>query len=112
MVSTLPVKPAPSSSASAPNTPATSTVSLNMDSPTAFAAIALAAVSWDGVLTMAGSRALRHSLDYRKPYQQYGQKGMVALMDGLLAELRRVGPQHLMLEAAEQLNAQIGRAHV
>ena len=105
MVSTLPVKPAPSSSASAPNTPATSTVSLNMDSPTAFAAIALAAVSWDGVLTMAGSRALRHSLDYRKPYQQYGQKGMVALMDGLLAELRRVGPQHLMLEAAEQLNA-------
>ena len=36
-----------------------------MDSPTAFVAVALAAVSWDGVLTKAGSRALRHSLDYR-----------------------------------------------
>ena len=75
-----------------------------MDSATAFAAIALAAVSWDGVLTMAGSRALRHSLDYRQPYLNYGQETMVALMDALLAELRRVGPQHLMVEAAEQLN--------
>jgi uncharacterized tellurite resistance protein B-like protein len=75
-----------------------------MDPATAFAAIALAAVSWDGVLTMAGSRALRHSLDYRQPYLNYGQETMVALMDALLAELRRVGPQHLMVEAAEQLN--------
>jgi hypothetical protein len=75
-----------------------------MDPATAFAAIALAAVSWDGVLTMAGSRALRHSLDYRQPYLNYGQESMVALMDALLAELRRVGPQHLMVEAAEQLN--------
>lgn len=76
---------------------------LSMDSATAFAAIALAAVSWDGVLTMAGSRALRHSLDYRNPYRQYGQDKMVGLMDNLLSELRRVGPQHLMVEAAEQL---------
>jgi len=76
---------------------------LSMDSATAFAAIALAAVSWDGVLTMAGSRSLRHSLDYRNPYRQYGQDKMVGLMDNLLSELRRVGPQHLMVEAAEQL---------
>ena len=39
-----------------------------LDAPSAFAAIALAAVSWDGVLSMAGSRALRHSLDYRHPF--------------------------------------------
>lgn len=75
-----------------------------MDPATAFAAVALAAVSWDGVLTMAGSRALRHSLDYRQPFRRYGQDTMVSLMDTLLAELRRVGPQHLMVEAAEQLN--------
>jgi hypothetical protein len=75
-----------------------------MDPATAFAAVALAAVSWDGVLTMAGSRALRHSLDYRQPFRGYGQDTMVKLMDTLLAELRRVGPQHLMVEAAEQLS--------
>jgi len=75
-----------------------------MDPATAFAAVALAAVSWDGVLTMAGSRALRHSLDYRQPFRGYGQETMVKLMDTLLAELRRVGPQHLMVEAAEQLS--------
>lgn len=103
VVSTLPFNPATSSDAS-PTGEAQPASNLSMDSATAFAAIALAAVSWDGVLTMAGSRALRHSLDYRKPYQHYGQKAMVALMDSLLAELRRVGPQHLMVEAAEQLN--------
>lgn len=102
MVSTLPHNPA--SPASSSPEPAPQPISSpSMDSANAFAAIALAAVSWDGVLTMAGSRALRHSLDYRKPYQQYGQEKMVALMDALLAELRRVGPQHLMVEAAEQL---------
>ena len=103
MVSTLPFNPATSTGAS-PTGAAQPASNLNMDSATAFAAIALAAVSWDGVLTMAGSRALRHSLDYRKPYQHYGQKAMVSLMDSLLAELRQVGPQHLMVEAAEQLN--------
>ena len=101
MVSTLPFNPATSSAPSGDGHPANN---LTMDSATAFAAIALAAVSWDGVLTMAGSRALRHSLDYRKPYQHYGQKAMVSLMDSLLGELRQVGPQHLMVEAAEQLN--------
>ena len=75
-----------------------------LDAPAAFAAIALAAVSWDGYLSMAGSRALRHSLDYRKPFQQYGDERMVELMNGLLKALREKGPQHLMVEAAAILS--------
>ncbi|MFN9055723.1 MAG: tellurite resistance TerB family protein [Cyanobacteriota bacterium] len=74
-----------------------------IDAPTAFAAIALAAVSWDGVLSMAGSRALRHALDYRHPYCDYGDAGMVQLMDQLLRQMRNKGAQHLMVEAAEAL---------
>jgi tellurite resistance protein len=77
---------------------------VSMDAPTAFAAIALAAVSWDGTLTMAGSRALRHSLDYRRPFQHYGDEKMVQMMNTLLSELRQKGPQHLMVEAAEALD--------
>jgi tellurite resistance protein len=74
-----------------------------MEPSTAFAAIALAAVFWDGRLTMAGSRALRHSLDYRKPFSSYDDATMVALMDTLVAELRNKGAQHMMVEAAEVL---------
>ncbi len=81
-----------------------STTSMTLDAPTAFAAIALAAVSWDGVLSMAGSRALRHSLDYRHPFCDYGDAGMVRMMDLLLREMRNKGAQHLMVEAAEALN--------
>ena len=77
---------------------------VSMDAATAFAAIALAAVSWDGTLTMAGSRALRHSLDYRRPFQHYGDEKMVQMMNTLLSELRQKGPQHLMVEAAEGLD--------
>jgi hypothetical protein len=76
-----------------------------LEAPGAFAAIALAAVSWDGVLSMAGSRALRHALDYRHPYCDYGDAGMVRLMDQLLRDMREKGAQHLMVEAAEALNA-------
>lgn len=75
-----------------------------MDAPTAFAAIALAAVSWDGVLTKAGSRSLRHALDYRHPFLDYGDERMVRMMDALLADLRHKGAQHLMVEAAESLD--------
>ena len=75
------------------------------DAATAFAAIALAAVSWDGVLTQAGTRALRHTLDYRHPFSDYSDERMVRLMDQLLLQLRRLGPQHLMVEAAAALNA-------
>ena len=74
-----------------------------MEPSTAFAAIALAVVFWDGRLTMAGSRALRHSLDYRKPFSSYDDATMVALMDTLVAELRNKGAQHMMVEAAEVL---------
>lgn len=73
------------------------------DAATSFAAIALAAVSWDGVLTMAGSRALRHALDYRSPFNGYGDQRMVELMDHLLGRLRVSGAQHMMVEAAQQL---------
>ena len=62
-----------------------------MDSPTAFVAVALAAVSWDGLLTRAGSRALRHSLDYRVPFNQMGDAAMIQLFDQLLADLRHDG---------------------
>ena len=75
-----------------------------LEPPSAFAAIALAAVSWDGVLSMAGSRALRHALDYRHPYCDYGDAGMVRLMDQLLRDMRTKGAQHLMVEAAEALS--------
>jgi tellurite resistance protein len=76
-----------------------------LDTPTAFAAIALAAVSWDGVLTMAGSRALRHALDYRHPFSHYDDARMVRLMDELLAQLRSKGAQHLMVDAGSVLTA-------
>jgi hypothetical protein len=74
------------------------------DAPRAFAAIALAAVAWDGKLTMAGTRALRHALDYRAPFRTFDDAAMVRLLDQLLAELRRKGAQHLMVDAAALLN--------
>lgn len=77
---------------------------LNISTARSFAAVALAAVSWDGQLTMAGSRALRHALDYREPFRSLDDSGMVSLLDQLLADLRRLGSQHLMVEAAAQLN--------
>lgn len=75
-----------------------------MDPVKAFAAVALAAVSWDGVLTPAGSRALRHALDYRQPYRSLDDGKMVELIDQILSDLRKRGAQHLMLDAAEALN--------
>lgn len=75
-----------------------------LDAPSAFAAIALAAVSWDGVLTRAGSRALRHALDYRQPFAGYGDTALVQLMDDMLRRLREIGAQHLMMEAATVLS--------
>lgn len=77
---------------------------LSMDTPTAFAAVALAAVSWDGVLTMAGTRALRHALDYRAPFKGKGDKEMITLMDTLLQALRAKGAIGLMEEAASVLD--------
>jgi hypothetical protein len=53
---------------------------------------------------MAGSRALRHALDYRHPFCDYGDAGMVQLMDRLLRDMRQKGAQHLMVESAQALN--------
>jgi hypothetical protein len=75
-----------------------------MDPATAFAAVALAAVSWDGVLTPAGTRALRHALDYRPPYRERGDAEMIALMDRLLSGLRAHGAEGLMQQAARVLD--------
>jgi tellurite resistance protein len=75
-----------------------------MDTPTAFAAVALAAVSWDGVLTMAGTRALRHALDYRPPFRERSDDEMIALMDRLLRSLRDRGAKGLMEDAAAVLD--------
>lgn len=75
-----------------------------MNTATAFAAIALAAVSWDGVLSSAGARSLRHALDYRQPFRTFNEARMVELMDELLAQLRSKGSQHLMVEAAAVLS--------
>lgn len=76
----------------------------SMETPQAFAAIALAAVSWDGVLSSAGARSLRHALDYRQPFRQYDEGQMVRLMDALLADLRSKGAQQLMVQAAAVLS--------
>jgi tellurite resistance protein len=86
-------------------TATTPMTTVSLESSSAFAAIALAAVSWDGYLSMAGSRALRHALDYRQPFNQYGDERMVELMNNLLAALRQKGPQHLMVEAATVLSS-------
>lgn len=86
------------------SSPSDAAAPAGMSAPTAFAAIALAAVSWDGMLSRAGSRALRHALDYREPFCQLGDNAMVELMNGLLESLRGKGAQHLMVEAAEALS--------
>ncbi len=75
-----------------------------MDSPTAFVAVALAAVSWDGVLTKAGTRALRHALDYREPFRHMSDAEMIQLFDRLLAQLRLEGSRQLMEHASAVLD--------
>jgi tellurite resistance protein len=71
----------------------------------AFLAVALAAVSWDGTLTPAGTRALRHAIDYRAPYREMGEAKVALLINTLLGRLRDRGAQHLMLDAAASLDA-------
>ena len=75
-----------------------------MSAADAFAAVALAAVCWDGVLSMAGSRSLRHALDYRQPFRDYDEAQMMQLLDSLLKQLREKGAQHLMVDGAAILN--------
>ena len=77
-----------------------------MDVPTAFASVAVAAVFWDGHLTSAGSRALRHALDYRRPFSGYDEATMIGMMDQLVSDLRLKGAQHMMIDAAQILQAE------
>lgn len=62
-----------------------------------FAAVALAALCWDGVMSAAGARFLRHALDYRLPFRDYSDGEMAQLLDGLLGQLRTQGAEHLMV---------------
>ena len=75
-----------------------------MDSLTAFAAIGLTAVTWDGSLTPAGGRAFRHALDYREPFCSMSEGEMVEMMGQLLQRRRQIGNEPLMLEAAQALS--------
>lgn len=94
------------SESSGPETPSTVTV---MAAPEAFLAIALAAVSWDGVLSPAGTRALRHAIDYRHPYVDLADQDVALMIDGLLGRLRSQGAQQLMLRAAAGLTPALRR---
>ena len=80
-----------------------------MPAPEAFLAIALAAVSWDGVLSPAGTRALRHAIDYRHPYVDLADQEVALMIDGLLGRLRSQGAQQLMLRAGAGLTPDLRR---
>ncbi|MCP9850262.1 tellurite resistance TerB family protein [Cyanobium sp. Morenito 9A2] len=75
-----------------------------MDPSRAFAAVALAAVAWDGVMSRAGARALRHALDYRPPYNEHSDQQMLALLNELLESLKHKGAEALLLEACGALD--------
>ena len=75
-----------------------------MNLVTAFAAVGLTAVSWDGTLSRAGARSLRHALDYREPFCRMSDNDMVLLMDAVLALRRERGNKALMLQAASVLS--------
>ena len=75
-----------------------------MNLVTAFAAVGLTAVSWDGTLSRAGARSLRHALDYREPFCRMSDNDMVLLMDAVLALRRERGNKALMLQAAAVLS--------
>jgi tellurite resistance protein len=53
---------------------------------------------------MAGTRALRHCLDYRQPYRELTDGEMMDLMQRLLAMLRQRGSQQLIVQAAAVLS--------
>jgi len=61
-------------------------------------------MSWGGGTSLAGSRALRHELDYREPFASMkDDKINGRLVDELLGRLRRLGVRELMVEAAQAL---------
>lgn len=100
-----PPRPAPSTHQSLESMP-----DKPMPAADAFVAVALAAVSWDGTLTAAGTRALRHAIDYRSPYRELGDTQVALLINSLLERLRQEGAQHLMLEAGQCLSPDLRRS--
>ena len=77
-----------------------------MDTATAFAAIALAAIASDGICTREEARELRRELEFRHPYVDMDERAMGALFDQLLQRLRGEGHGPLVAEAASTLNHQ------
>ncbi len=75
-----------------------------METDTAFAAIALAAVASDGVCTREEARALRRELEFRYPYSEMNETAMGTLFDQLLRRIREDGHGTLVAEAAGALN--------
>ncbi len=75
-----------------------------METDTAFAAIALAAVASDGVCTREEARALRRELEFRYPYSEMNETAMGDLFDQLLRRIREDGHCALVAEAAGALN--------
>ncbi len=75
-----------------------------METDTAFAAIALAAVASDGVCTREEARALRRELEFRYPYSEMNETAMGALFEQLLRRIREDGHGALVAEAAGALN--------
>ena len=75
-----------------------------MNSAEAFAAVALAAVSCDGVLGRDEAHALRLQLEYRSLYSSNSEAAMGELFDQLLAVLRQRGVTGLVEEALPVLS--------
>ena len=75
-----------------------------MNSAEAFAAVALAAVSCDGVLGRDEAHALRLQLEYRSLYSSSSEAVMGELFDQLLAVLRERGVTGLVDEALPVLS--------
>lgn len=105
-----PPRPAPSAPQSLESMQDKPILNQPMPVADAFVAVALAAVSWDGTLTAAGTRALRHAIDYRTPYRELGDTQVALLINSLLERLRQEGAQHLMLQAGQCLSPDLRRS--
>jgi len=79
-----------------------------METGTAFAAIAIAAVASDGVCTREEARALRRELEFRYPYVHMEEGAMGQLFDQVLCRIRQDGSDVLVAEATQALNHQQG----
>ena len=76
-----------------------------MTAAEAFAAVALAAVSCDGVLGRDEAHALRRQLEFRYPYRERSEAAMGELFDQLLSLLRQEGVDGLISKAIPALSS-------